>query len=154
MGNIALRTATTFVNSFTSEDAVIEASRQADDCRDCEDFLQLGIDAFDWLIRADQKIREAIFDGAEGFDPLVEDALRLLCQRWLKPCEHARKWAVIQFNRGYKVDNLDRFNECCEEMQAIVRAHEATTEELPAAMEHLRDLALEDHRNGQTSEFV
>jgi hypothetical protein len=154
MGDIALRTATTFVHSYASEDAVIEAPRQSDDRRDCEDFLQLGIDAFDWLIRADQTFREAIFDGYKDFDPAVENALRSLCQLWLKPCERARKRIEIQLSRGYKVDNLDRFNECCEEMQAIVRAQESTTEKLPAAMERLRDLALEEHRNGQTSEFV
>lgn len=129
--------------------------RQAMDCRDCESFLQLGIDAFDWIVRADQVLRGAMYQGFEGFDHNeAEDAIRALCRSWLAPCTRANEWAVVQNQRDFRVDNLDRFRQCCAEMQAIVNAQDAKEEPLPDALADLQDEAIQEHLNGETAEFV
>ena len=156
LDSLALRTAQTFVNSYAHEDDVVQQHSEAMDCRDCEAFLQLGIDAFNWVIRADQVTRQVMFSGDSDFVPDdVEAAIRALCKLWLKPCDRANQWVAVQHSRGFKVDNLDAFRNCCVEMRAIVKAQETEgNEDLPAKMAILRDQAIEEHRNGQTAEFI
>ncbi|HEY5315832.1 MAG TPA: hypothetical protein VIK18_25105 [Pirellulales bacterium] len=156
MDNLALRTATTFVNSYTREDELIEKHAQAMKCRDCEAFLQLGIDAFNWIIRADQITRQAIYEGTAEFDhPSIENAVRQLCHAWLRPCGRAEAWVAVQHSRNFRVDNLEAFRACCKEMQAIVKAQElGDGEELPPVLIDLCSKAIAEHVNGQTAEFI
>ena len=52
--SLVFRTAERHVNNYTRESSGLMAEhREAMDCRDCEAFLQLAIEAFHWLIRAD-----------------------------------------------------------------------------------------------------
>jgi hypothetical protein len=155
LDNLSYRAATALVHSYALEDEVAGAHREAMDCRDCEDFLQLGIDAFQWVMRADQVLRRATFEGKAAFDPAQAEAgIRALCALWLKPCEPANRWISLQESRGFKVDNVERFHECCTEMRAIVAAQDATDEDMPEAIARLQDRAIEEHRNGETAEFV
>ena len=153
--NLALRTATTFVNLYAHEDEVMTDYGQAMDCRDCEAFLQLGIDAFNWVIRADQIARQAMFEGTADFDhDAAEDGICALCRLWLKSCDRAEKWIALQLSRNLNVDNLDRFRECYAQMHAIVKVQDAADEEMPEVIAELRDRAIKEHRNGETAEFV
>jgi hypothetical protein len=143
--SLALRTAKTLVESYSREDGVIEEHKQAMDCRDCETYLQLGIDAFDWLIRADQIARKAIFSGSTAIDPdQVEAEIGRLCRTWLDSGDRANAWIALQQSRGFAVENLDRFRECHAEMRAIVDSQGTKDETLPEAMAALRDQAIEE----------
>ena len=132
-------------------DEVIERHRKATDCRDCEAFLQLGIDAYEWLIRADQSIRRAVFKGDLEWDADIDTLFKTLFEQWLEPCEWARRWLNTQVERGYDVDNGAQFLECCEQVEAIVESFE---EAPPVAIAKLQDDALAEYRNGETAEFV
>ncbi len=141
------------VRRYTDADEeLIQASREAMDCYDCEAFLQLGINAFEWLQRADIVIRKALYNEVYKYDPGVETALRELCRCWLKPCEDAFAWIVVQENRGFEVSNLSKFRDCCTEMKAIV---ESISEEstMPSAIAVIASQAIQEHRDGETAEF-
>jgi hypothetical protein len=84
------------------------------ECRDCEDFLQLGIEAFTWIERAHGNLRESIYGGKSVFDPEAESLLTELYESWLRPYADAEKWAQAQAQRGYFPDNLTAFRACRE----------------------------------------
>ena len=150
------RTAQKHVQNYKKESEVLmQAHQEAMNCRDCEAFLQLGIDAFRWIIRADRVIRKAVYKGVTEYDSDLDDQIAFLCREWLAPCEFAEKWVAKQLEREYQLENLVEFRKCCEEMQAIVEAQgQSDGEPLPTAMIELRDKAIDEYLNGQTSEFV
>jgi len=154
--SLALRTAEKHVRNYNRESGDLMAEhREAMDCRECEAFLQLGIDAFNWIIRADLEFRGAVSAGTVQFDPKEEEKIGLLCRGWVAPCEYAEQWIARQQESGYKIDNLEEFRECCQEMRAIVEAQDnADGEPLPPALIELRDKAIDEFLNGETSAFV
>ena len=110
MDNLALRTARKHVQNYSYEsDDLMLRHAEAIDCRDCEDLLQLGIDAFKWLGRADRVIRSAVYRGLAEYDPSLDVALAALYAEWLKPCTFAEGWIAQQEQRGFRVDNLAEF---------------------------------------------
>lgn len=152
---LTLRTARQRVRDYQSESDDLVARRpEAIEGRDVEALLQLGIDAFRWLIRADAEIRAAVFSGALPHDEAREAALGALCKAWLAPCEFAERWVAAEVQRGRAVDNLAEFRKCREEMQAIVAFQEGGSDELPPALAELGDRAATEHRHGETAEFV
>lgn len=158
LDTLAIRTARRHVDSFTDESEEVmrlhpEANEEANECVDCEAFLQLGIDAFDWLVRADIEIRKVIYRGRVQYEPEAAKIIQDLLVDWLKPCKVADEWIAVQLKRGYKVDNLERFRECEKEVRAIVGSQERN-HSMSDALRKLRDEALIEHRDGQTSEFV
>lgn len=122
------------------------------DLLDCQAFLQTGIDAFHWIHRADQSFRTAIYQ--EGADDASQalGTIDALLTDWLQACGFANRWIDKQGKRGHEPENLAQFRECEAEVRAIVQARQE--DELPDGLRDLRDKAIEDHRNGQTSEFL
>jgi hypothetical protein len=150
------RTAQKHVANYKQESKLLmQAQQEAMDCRDCEAFLQLGIDAFRWIIRADRVVRSAFYNGVAEYDHGLDGQIAVLCREWLTPCEYAEMWIAKQLERRYQISNLAEFHKCCEEMRAIVEAQgHSDGEPLPPSMIELRDKAIDEHLNGQTSEFV
>ena len=155
MQNLTFEYAESHVKHYKrAKQHLMDQHREALDCYDCEAFLQLGIDAFDWVMRADRVVRSAYADGTVEYSEDVESAVKELCKGWLGPCEYAEEWAQKHLASGYQIDNLVVFRECCRQMQAIVKFNESTGPELlPDTMIRLRDQALEDYRNGKTAEI-
>jgi hypothetical protein len=155
--NLTFKYASEHVARYRDEDdRIMSEHREALECMDCEAYLQLGIDAFNWIMKADAVWRDGVYNGRYEFDPAMESALQAMCRSWLKPCGNAEKWIAIQEKRGYTLSNLETFRRCCEEMKAIVASFDA-----PAAGQVvtdplilLRDEALKEHRDGQTAEFI
>jgi hypothetical protein len=150
---LAYRMAQQHVNSFDHEgEELIKDHHEAMDCFDCEAFLQLGIDAFHWLILADETLRRAIFSGKREFDPKIQQTIEGLFVAWLRPWKRANEWVDVQVQRGFEVANLDEFLKCSEEVLAVAESLDRDT--LTDAMRELRDAALTEHRDGKTAEFV
>jgi len=154
--DLTFRTARKHVQNFGHEKDVMEQHREAMDYWDCEAFLQLGIDAFDWVIRADLSARKHENEGRIGPEEAKECAKRLIefCKDWLSYSTVAEHWTAVQIDRGYQLERLDAFEKCRDELKAIVGAHECTDFMLPSALAKLRDHALEEHKNGKTAEFL
>jgi len=101
-------------------DQVMRAHEEAMDCRDCEDFLKMGIEAFRWIERAHNNIYQSIYDGDTVFDHELDESLTKLYESWLTPCAHAEKWIAVQVSRGYYPDNLTEFRTCQENARDIL----------------------------------
>lgn len=145
--HLALRTARTYVRNYASEgDELMSRHIEAMDCRDCEAFLQLAIDAFHWLNRADCQIRLDVFEGRAPHDPSVDEALTTLYRLWLRPCDTAERWISLQLQRGYTPDNLDEYRDSFREVKALV----APSDEVAGQIEAMRDQAIEDYQAGRT----
>jgi hypothetical protein len=99
-----------------AEESVVRASRQAQDCMECETFLDVGIAALEWLERAEESINVA---EAEGFEiPTgVDEAIAVLHVAWLRPCHFAEKWIAKCQATGYDIRNLAAFRDCCARAQ-------------------------------------
>ena len=148
--SVALRAARRHVNTFTDESEILEDRQDDGDLQDCGDFLQLGIDAFAWLVRADETIRAAVYDGLPH-DRRSDEAVRELLLAWLRPCAKANQWIQLLGTTAAPA-NLDEFRRCEREVRAIVKSWQA--DELTDAMRDLRDRALAEHERGETAEFV
>jgi hypothetical protein len=151
---LAFRNAEKLVQSYAHEwrDLVAQQTSVADS-RNGEALLQMGIDAFEWLLRADRAMRSAICGGQTLFDPEFETALRGLCQGWLETGQRANQWIAKQPQLSREVDNLAKFHHCLEEMAAILEADHAN-DTLSAPLADLRDRAVDEQRHGTTAEFI
>ena len=152
--SLAFRTAKNLVDFYAHEDHdgnAIVRHQHAMDLSECEDFLQLAINAFDWLMRADLSFRKAIYRDTKNYDQEVDDALSKLLKHWQSPCEFAERWAADLANRGFHVANLARFRECCRAVAGMLTsdAEFFSSEDLV----HLRDAALDEHAQGKTIEY-
>ncbi len=154
---LALRTARKHVQNFERESTaavVMQEHHDAMECRNCEDFLQLGIDAFHWVMNADCRMRVAVSEGDVAADDSFELLLLALCSQWLVPCAFAEQWIARLEADGFKLDNAEEFRNCRREMSAIVKSFDFNDEEeLPARMAELQDQALDAIRNDKTAEF-
>lgn len=151
MTTLAFREARKHVYSFSDESEIMRDHREAMACLDCEAILQLGIDAFHWLVRADESARSAAYRGDEVEEETF-DMLAQLFHHWLKPCAVMNAWIAVQGERGYALSNLEEFRKCEREVRAIVDS--LTADELSDSVRNLRDAAVAEHRDGQTAEFV
>jgi hypothetical protein len=153
--SLAFRTAKKHVDAYSEESALMADHYEAMDCWDCEAFLQLAIDAFEWLMRADRAYRMSVYRGEREPDAGLEASLERLCEGWLNPCAFAETWVEKRVTKGYRIDNLAEFRQCAREMSAIVEAiNDRGDESLPKGIAVFRNAAIEEHRNGETAEFV
>lgn len=136
-------------------DNLLVRCAEANECRDLEDFLKLGIDAYDWIERADLWLRGAVASGALPSDEenSVIAAIDTLCRGWLRPCNFARAWIARIQGKGFKIDNVDRFHECCRQMESIVDSLAEDAHVMSDALIDMETAALKEHRNGETAEF-
>jgi hypothetical protein len=155
--SIALRVASRHVDSFGQEsDLIMALHYEAMECLDCEAFLKLGIDAYQWIIDADRDFRKAICKSPESVDfARIEAYLNELCRAWISRSEEAVERIKTQMERGHIVGNAAEFFRCREEMNSIVRFGEAwKNEPLVDAMAALAAQAAKEHADGETAEFV
>jgi hypothetical protein len=148
--SVALRAARRHVNTFTDESEILQDRPDDVASQDCEAFLQLGIEAFFWLVRADETIRAAVYGGMPH-DPRADEAIRELFLAWLRPGNRANQW-IQSLSDASAPANLAEFRRCEREVLAIVKSWQG--DELTDAMRELRDRALAEHERGETAEFV
>ncbi len=156
VGSLAYRIAEKHLAGFAAESQLLVASQAAVNPADCEAIVQLGLDAFQWLMRADRAYRIAMFRGQIEHNPELEKALQQDCSTWL---EHAlATWRELQSGRAKELplDNREALIRQIEEMTAILDASQTddAPENLPASMVPLRDAAVAEHENDQTTEFI
>jgi hypothetical protein len=114
-GNLVLNLAHRRVRAYSEEtDRLIGDHHEAMHCRDCEDFLQNGIDTLLRIRRAEETLREADYEGIFAFDAATRSAVGALYRTWLQPCEFAETWIAELREMGHVPDNLDEFRAACE----------------------------------------
>ena len=152
MSALVLRSARRHVHNFADESEILREHSQSLDHSDCEAFLQLGIDAFQWLVRADETIRSGVYAGTTTHDPMADKALENLFRAWLVPCQLASTWIEERVQQGDRLRNLEQFRNCQRQVEAIVRSLDS--DELTDGMRKLRDAAVTEHLHDETAEFV
>ncbi len=95
-------------------DPVLQDLYNAQGFADCEQWLEKGINAFSWLERLEETIKAAAAEGVFECTPDVNEALDSLYEAWLVPCQPTERWIAALNERGYRPENLDKFQECRE----------------------------------------
>ena len=153
MDSLTFRTARNRVEGYKdASDALMLHHHEAMECRTCESFLQMGIEAYQWAIRCDQYHRLEAFKDESAWDQELADSLERLFRVWLEACGMGKKLIQLHVNRGFEVKNGEEFLRCCEQVEAIVESFGDTG--LPEPMAELCGEALEEYRNGETAAFI
>lgn len=152
MSALHLRVAARHLHGFEKESHALNEHHDAMDSLDCEAFLQLGIDAYHWLVRADEVNRKGIANGGVDYDPQVEAALETQFRRWIAPCDAAQDWIAKVTGRGYDLQNLAEFRNCELEVRSLIRFLDQ--DQMNDPMRKMRDDAVSEHASGQTADFV
>lgn len=103
------------VDSFADR-ATEQSHHQPDQFGDellaCEAWLQMGIDACEWLHRAEDAIREASYLGLIELTAELKSSMATLYEKWLAPCERAEHWASQLVAQGCPPSNLRQLLDC------------------------------------------
>lgn len=148
---LVFRNAEKLVDSYRQEWRTL--GRDPPRAVDRDAMVQMGIDAFEWLMRADCTMRSAVADGSAEFDPQFEAALLGLCRDWLATASQA-----VPLTPPSTANPTSKGSELLQtylaEMTAIVEAYEQRDDELREPLINLRDAAIEEQRHGTTAEFL
>jgi len=120
VSDYSLRLAKKHVEEYRNQDAIMSQHREAMACRDCEGFLERGIEAYNWLRHADRVLRQAAVEGFEVPEE-ARDALAALYRAWLHPCPRAEERIKEQEERNFRLRNLHEFRAACEYVEQQVR---------------------------------
>ncbi|MBA3485105.1 MAG: hypothetical protein H0T51_25190 [Pirellulales bacterium] len=107
-----------------STDDVMKDHHEAMDCRNCEAFIQLGINAYNWLMRADCAYRQAVYDDPSCYDAAFDAVIHESLKQWLGESQRAEKWVAVQVKRGFGIDGLQEFRNICSEVRSILGSFE------------------------------
>ncbi|HEV7224390.1 MAG TPA: hypothetical protein VGN42_16900 [Pirellulales bacterium] len=113
MESLEIAIATQRVRDYS--DDVMQWHDEAMQALDCQDQLEKGIKAFDWLTRCEESILEAIRQGLIEPSERIDAAIVALYKAWLLPCDRAEAMIESQLGRGFEPGNLERFRDCCEQ---------------------------------------
>ncbi|MBW3538844.1 MAG: hypothetical protein KY476_01100 [Planctomycetes bacterium] len=118
--NLVLRLARHRLQEYADDAELMRQHAEAVECRDCEEFLQAGIDTFRFLRTAEELLREADWRGLHPMTPETREALHFLYAAWVEPCEDTKCWIRILSERGFKPDNADEFNRVSDEAHELL----------------------------------
>jgi len=99
--------------------------QEAMECRDCEDWLRKGIEAYRWICRADHALATADQLGVREMTDVDSSAVSLLYRRWLENCEPAEHWIADLHQRGWEPENLLEFRRLSE-LARVMAEHRAS----------------------------
>ncbi|MFO1019106.1 MAG: hypothetical protein U0903_00175 [Planctomycetales bacterium] len=123
--NVALKLAEVCIHEYADESRdAWKDHAEAMNCRDCEEFLQKGINAFKFLRYAEEVMRQADYRGIEPFTGDLRETVGRLYRAWFGPCEMAEQWIETLGGQGYFPENLKAFREACDQVQEIVDQQE------------------------------
>ena len=88
--------------------------------RSCNDVLRRGIDAYRWLVRAEETLREACYQGLFTFTPEVKNTLAAMYESWLKSSELAESWIDAHCQTGEPLQLLHDFRRAQESVEEIL----------------------------------
>ncbi|MBX7073795.1 MAG: hypothetical protein K1X71_11665 [Pirellulales bacterium] len=109
---LAYRTARNSVHAFRSEgDEIVVRREVVASPGECESLLQLGIDAYAWLERANRDIVTAIRQGQTQPAAELDRAIEALYRMWL-PSAATLEQISQQIQHEDPPPNLSRFREC------------------------------------------
>jgi hypothetical protein len=91
---------------------------------DRDDLLQLAIDSFRWIRRADDSYRTAICNGKADFDLRMEQTVTRIYELLVELCGKVEHNLLAENNEDGPLDNLKAFRVCSEEARALLEERE------------------------------
>jgi glycine/D-amino acid oxidase-like deaminating enzyme len=110
---LELQIARSKVAEYEHEESIVRDSKHAQDCLDCEAWLELGVEALEWLERAEEVFTEASARFNFDFSNDLVEALETLHLAWLRPRAFAEQWIARCEENGYQIRNVEGFRSCC-----------------------------------------
>lgn len=104
--------------------ALAGGDAEAIDTVACELRLRQAIDSFQWIVRAEETIRQAVYQGLVDFSAELDEAIEALYRGWLIRCEQTRALIRQQTLAGGELDNIKEFSQCRESAIDWVERHE------------------------------
>jgi len=118
MGNLSMSFASTSVDFFREN--VLRHSGEAMQCRDAEDIIQLAIQAFTWIDRAQASLLEIPEDQRAREWEDKGRRVMILYGTWLNVCRFVHDLIKEQHSRNYTPDNEEFFLKCEENAREAV----------------------------------
>jgi hypothetical protein len=125
--DLSLQLAQKFVEEYENRyDEIMRRHCEAMECRDCEEFLLQGLNAFRWLRHAEETLRQA---AAENLCTTPEDmellktateSLNTLFAVWLRPRADAEK-RIANLAGQFDVAHAKDFRDACEYVQRKIQ---------------------------------
>lgn len=94
---------------------------------ECKNRLQRGIEAYRWISRAEETIREAVAQGLIDhaiYENSILPAIKRVYTDWLTPFEHVEAVVDQQSNGASDADTLAEFRHCGENVRDWLERHE------------------------------
>lgn len=88
--------------------------------RNIDEFLQNGIEAYRWLCRAEETLREASYEGLFDFSSDVHEAFDALYLAWLKTSELAEPWIEVQRKEALPNELFHEYRQVRESIDEVV----------------------------------
>lgn len=102
-------------------DEVMKHHVEAMECRDCEEWLQKGIETFQWLQWAEKILRQADYEGLYSFTPEMRQTIVSMYANWLAPRDSVLHWVEELRAKGYLPDYVSEFETACDIADEIVQ---------------------------------
>lgn len=123
MSRDALLTAKKRLSEFELDESLMIAHAEAMFCRDCEEHVQHGLEAFSWVeLVAHQAER------GERFSNLSVDELRLVVAQlfvdWLKRAEQAKGWVDKCTGIGFTIENTSKLLACIDSAHDWIESYD------------------------------
>lgn len=116
------------VNEYTDDSARANGDTDAGGGR--KNWLQTGIEAYRWISRAEETIREAVAQGLIDqaiYEHSILPAIERVYTDWLTPFEHVEALVVNQSNGVGDSGTLAEFRQCGENVRDWLERHEWTS---------------------------
>lgn len=88
-----------------------DIEQDANECAACERWLDMGVDALEWLEKAEQFLLEAGRSGVAIIESDTAQAVRDLYLVWLESCDQAEKWCASLTAKGHPPNNLGKLRQ-------------------------------------------
>ena len=117
-------------------------------CWEFGDLLLFCVEAFEHINRVDEAWREDVLSKGEPYDADIESKIGDVYRSWFETCRHFLD-ALRDFqNRQYEVEHANKFMECLQEAEDILR--EDSDFFSGDGLADLRDAAIDEHQRGET----
>ena len=110
------------LQSFVVSSKASKVSDSANDAKKCDEAASLGIQAFERLMQADMKAREAVYSGLLPESHLNTYDLGAALSTWKQTTDVMLRWIASCTAEGHKISNLRTYLDCVKEVDAMLAA--------------------------------
>jgi hypothetical protein len=73
---------------------------ESEECLECQRRIDEAVEAYRWVTRAEESIRQGVYEGLIEFTTQLDDAIQSLYRDWLALCEQTETLLARHLDRG------------------------------------------------------